>query len=62
MRLESSNGLWDAHVHLTFIPELYQTAYKLFLKNGITSIRDTGAVIEKLRAIEFAKDNPFKVT
>ena len=55
-------GLWDAHVHLTFIPELdYQTAYKLFLKNGITSIRDTGAVIEKLRpAIEFAEDNPLK--
>ena len=55
-------GLWDAHVHLTFIPELdYQTAYKLFLKNGITSIRDTGAVIEKLRpAIEFAEDNPSK--
>ena len=55
-------GLWDAHVHLTFIPELdYQTTYKLFLKNGITSIRDTGAVIEKLRpAIEFAKDNPSK--
>ena len=27
-------GLWDAHVHLTFNPELdYQTAYKLFLKN-----------------------------
>ncbi|MEC7918365.1 MAG: amidohydrolase family protein [Pseudomonadota bacterium] len=55
-------GLWDAHVHLTFIPELdYQTAYKLFLKNGITSIRDPGAVIEKLRpAIEFAEDNPSK--
>ena len=55
-------GLWDAHVHLTFIPELdYQTAYKLFLKNGITSIRDTGAVIEKLSpAIEFAEDNPSK--
>ena len=53
-------GLWDSHVHLTFNPELdYQTAYKLFLKNGITSIRDTGAVIEKLRpAIEFAEDNP----
>ena len=30
-------GLWDAHVHLTFIPELdYETAYKLFLMNGIT--------------------------
>jgi len=55
-------GLWDAHVHLTFIPELdYQTTYKLFLKNGITSIRDTGAVIEKLRpSIEFAEDNPLK--
>lgn len=26
-------GLWDAHVHLTFIPELdYKTAYALFLK------------------------------
>ena len=25
-------GLWDAHVHLTFIPELdYETAYGLFL-------------------------------
>ena len=35
-------GLWDAHVHLTFIPELdYETAYGLFLMNGITSIRDT---------------------
>ena len=55
-------GLWDAHVHLTFIPELdYQTAYKLFLKNGITSIRDTGAVIKKLKpAIKFAKENPLK--
>ena len=32
-------GLWDAHVHLTFIPELdYETAYSLFLMNGITSI------------------------
>ena len=55
-------GLWDAHVHLTFIPELdYQTAYRLFLKNGITSIRDTGAVLKKLKpAIRFAKENPLK--
>ena len=31
-------GLWDAHVHLTFIPELdYETAYRLFLMNGIRS-------------------------
>ena len=55
-------GLWDAHVHLTFIPELdYETAYGLFLMNGITSIRDTGAILEKLKpAIAFAKKNPLK--
>jgi len=55
-------GLWDSHVHLTFIPELdYETAYTLFLMNGITSIRDTGAVLNKLQpAIDFAKENPHK--
>lgn len=55
-------GLWDAHVHLTFIPELdYETAYTLFLMNGITSIRDTGAVLNKLQpAIDFAKENPHR--
>ena len=53
-------GLWDAHVHLTFIPELdYETAYKLFVMNGITSIRDTGAVLRKLLpAIDFANEHP----
>mgnify|MGYP006176226821 CR=1 FL=1 len=53
-------GLWDAHVHLTFIPELdYETTYKLFLMNGITSVRDTGAVLRKLQpAIDFANENP----
>jgi len=55
-------GLWDAHVHLTFIPELdYKTAYALFLKNGITSIRDTGGVFTKLQpAIDYANENPEK--
>ena len=55
-------GLWDAHVHLTFIPELdYKIAYDLFLANGITSIRDTGAVLSKLQpAIDYANDNPDK--
>ena len=53
-------GLWDAHVHLTFIPELdYKTAYDLFLSNGITSIRDTGGVLSKLKpAIDYANENP----
>ena len=55
-------GLWDAHVHLTFVPELdYKTAYDLFLANGITSIRDTGAVLSKLQpAIDYANENPDK--
>jgi len=55
-------GLWDAHVHLTFIPELdYKIAYDLFLANGITSIRDTGAVLSKLQpAIDYANGNPDK--
>ena len=39
-------GLWDAHVHLTFIPEIdHETHFKLYLKNGVTSIRDTGAIL-----------------
>lgn len=53
-------GLWDAHVHLTFIPELdYKTSYDLFLKNGVTSIRDTGGLIRKMQpAITYANKNP----
>jgi len=55
-------GLWDAHVHLTFIPEIdHETYFNLFLKNGITSIRDTGAVIEKLQpSLNYIKENPNK--
>ena len=55
-------GLWDAHVHLTFIPELdYKTAYALFLNNGITSIRDTGGTLTNLQpAIDYANENPEK--
>ena len=53
-------GLWDAHVHLTFIPEIdHETYFNLFLKNGITSIRDTGALIEKLQpSLNYIKENP----
>ncbi len=35
-------GLWDAHVHLSFIKELTPAMFKLFLVHGITSVRDTG--------------------
>ncbi|MBT5216737.1 MAG: amidohydrolase family protein [Gammaproteobacteria bacterium] len=55
-------GLWDAHVHLTFISEIdHETYFELFLKNGITSIRDTGAIIEKLQpSLNYLKKNPSK--
>ena len=55
-------GLWDAHVHLTFIPGIdYKTSYDLFLRNGITSIRDTGAVLDQLKpARDYAVSNPQK--
>ncbi len=39
-------GLWDAHVHLTFTPDLEQSMFPLFLANGITSIRDTGGLTQ----------------
>lgn len=38
-------GLWDAHVHLTFDPDLEKAMFPLFLANGITSVRDTGGLI-----------------
>lgn len=41
-------GLWDAHVHITFTPGLEQAMFPLFLGNGITSIRDTGGLIDKV--------------
>ena len=41
-------GLWDAHVHLTFTPELEDVMFPLFLANGITSVRDTGGLTEKV--------------
>lgn len=41
-------GLWDAHVHVTFTPGLEQAMFPLFLGNGITSIRDTGGLIDEI--------------
>jgi urease alpha subunit len=45
-------GLWDAHVHLTFVPELESSMYRLFIANGITSVRDTGGQIDKVLAMK----------
>ncbi len=41
-------GLWDAHVHLTYDPELTEAMPALFLDWGVTSVRDTGGLLENL--------------
>lgn len=42
-------GLWDAHVHYAYMENLAPYMNDLFLKNGITSVRDTGGKIEFLK-------------
>lgn len=39
-------GLWDAHVHFSYIEALAPSMFDLFLAYGITSVRDTGGRIE----------------
>lgn len=56
-------GLWDAHVHFSYIEELAPSMFDLFLAYGITSVRDTGGRIEfvkqwKNRAEENPEDAP----
>lgn len=42
-------GLWDAHVHLTYSPEItYETFFPLSLAHGVTSLRDTGGHLDLL--------------
>ncbi|WP_420316007.1 amidohydrolase family protein [Ekhidna sp.] len=38
-------GLWDAHVHFSYIEEMAPRMLDLFLAYGITSVRDTGGDI-----------------
>lgn len=42
-------GLWDAHVHLSFDPDIEESMLDLFIVNGITSIRDTGGQIHLVK-------------
>lgn len=42
-------GLWDAHVHFSYIEELAPSMFDLFLAYGITSVRDTGGRIEFIK-------------
>lgn len=41
-------GLWDMHVHITYEPEITEAMPELFLKYGITSVRDTGGLLQNL--------------
>ena len=41
-------GLWDMHVHLTYDERLTQVMPASFLRYGITSVRDTGGLLENI--------------
>lgn len=41
-------GLWDFHVHLTYDDRLTAAMPALFLSYGITSVRDTGGLIDEI--------------
>jgi hypothetical protein len=41
-------GLWDFHVHLTYDDRLTDAMPALFLSWGITSVRDTGGLMQKI--------------
>jgi len=42
-------GLWDMHVHIVYEPALINHMPSLFLDYGITSVRDTGALLNKIK-------------
>lgn len=44
-------ALWDAHVHLTFDPEIGDAALPLFVANGVTRVRDTGGKLDLVLAV-----------
>jgi imidazolonepropionase-like amidohydrolase len=41
-------GLWDMHVHLTYDGDLTAAMSRLFVRWGVTSVRDTGGQVELL--------------
>jgi imidazolonepropionase-like amidohydrolase len=49
-------GLWDAHVHVFSSPEEAETALPAYILNGVTGIRDMGAILplEAQRAVSEA--------
>lgn len=49
-------GLWDAHVHLTYDQDIGPSMFKLFMVNGVTSIRDTGGQMDLMKPYRDASD------
>ncbi len=41
-------GLWDMHVHLTYDDNFTEKMPEMFLEYGVTSVRDTGGLMDKL--------------
>ena len=44
-------GLWDMHVHVSYEPRLTEAMPDLFLQYGITSVRDTGGLVDKVAPV-----------
>ena len=44
-------GLWDMHVHLTFDDRFTAAMPEMFIRYGITSVRDTGGLMEKMAPV-----------
>ena len=42
-------GLWDMHVHIVYEPRLTDLMPELFLDYGVTSVRDTGALLHEIK-------------
>ena len=51
-------GLWDMHVHLTYNDAFTKSMPAMFLAYGITSVRDTGGLIDKLKPVVTAMRAP----
>lgn len=49
-------GLWDAHVHLTYDQDIGPSMFKLFMVNGVTSIRDTGGQMDLMQPYREASE------
>lgn len=51
-------GLWDMHVHLTYDDRFTELMPATFLQYGITSVRDTGGLMEKMAPVISAMRAP----